>query len=154
VTGWVRVTRAHHPLEGTVLEVLGAMRKQGRDELLVVLPDGSKTLMPAAWTDRGNAAAGGAGAADPAAATLAAPEDLLRASILVRALCARAEQAARMSPTKENERAACAAESDTSASPGASPGRDRLAARGRARRRDQDPGASDGEGGRGRAGAR
>jgi hypothetical protein len=141
-----------------VLEVLGAMRKQGRDELLVVLPDGSKTLMPAAWTDHGCAAAGADRTADSTAATLAAPEDLLRASILVRALSARAVagsgQAARMSPTKENERAACAAESDTSTSPGASPRGDRLAARGRARRRDQDPGASDGEGGRGRAGAR
>jgi hypothetical protein len=138
------------------LEVLGAMRKLGCVELLVVLPDGSKTLMPAAWTD--HVSADGTGAADPISATLAAPEDLLRASVLVRSLSARAttvsEQAARKSPTKENERAACTAESDTATSPGASPGGDRLVARGRTRRRDQDPGAPDGEGGRGRAGAR
>ena len=47
----VRVTRARHPLAGHQLRVLGRMRRHGRLELLVVLPDGSKSLLPAAWTD-------------------------------------------------------------------------------------------------------
>ena len=46
------MTRPRHPLEGRRLQVIGAMRRLGRDELLIVLPDGSKTLMRAAWTDR------------------------------------------------------------------------------------------------------
>ena len=154
MTGRVRVTRARHPFEGTVLDVLGVMRKQGRDELLVVLPDGSKTLMPAAWTDHGCGAEGGADAADHVEVRLASAQELLCASVLVRSLRARAisasEQAARMSPTKENERAACTAESDARASSSASPGGGRRAAGGRSRGRDQDPGAPGGEGGRGR----
>jgi hypothetical protein len=158
VTGRARVTRARHPFEGTVLEVLGVMRKQGRDELLVVLPDGSKTLMPAAWTDYGCGAEGGLGAADHVEVRLASAQELLCASVLVRSLSARAvttaEQAARMSPTKENERAACTAESDTGPSPSASPGGGRGAAGGGSRGRDQDAGTPDGEGGHSRAGAR
>ena len=47
----MRVTRRCHPFEGRVLTVLGGMRRHGVLELLVVLPDGSKALMPAGWTD-------------------------------------------------------------------------------------------------------
>jgi hypothetical protein len=37
------------PLMGRRLQVIGEMRRLGRNELLVVLSDGSKTLIPAAW---------------------------------------------------------------------------------------------------------
>jgi Family of unknown function (DUF5372) len=47
----VAITRLRHPLEGQPLRVLGRMRRHGRLELLVVPADGSKTLIPAAWTD-------------------------------------------------------------------------------------------------------
>ena len=47
----VRLTRPRHPFEGRQLPVLGRMRRHGEVELLVVLPDGSKRLVPAAWTD-------------------------------------------------------------------------------------------------------
>ena len=47
----VRITRLRHPLHGRQLQVLGRMRRHGRVELLLVLPDGSKSLIPAAWTD-------------------------------------------------------------------------------------------------------
>ena len=47
----VRVTRRCHPFEGRVLAVLGGMRRHSVLELLVVLPDGSKALLPARWTD-------------------------------------------------------------------------------------------------------
>ena len=33
------------------MPVLGQRRRQGQLELLLVLPDGSKSLIPAAWTD-------------------------------------------------------------------------------------------------------
>ena len=54
--GTVRLTRPRHPFDGRQLPVLGSMRRHGAAELLVVLPDGSKRLIPAAWTDLGPAA--------------------------------------------------------------------------------------------------
>ena len=54
----VRLTRPRHPFEGRQLPVLGRMRRHGAVELLVVLPDGSKRLVPAAWTDLGRPATG------------------------------------------------------------------------------------------------
>jgi Family of unknown function (DUF5372) len=48
----VVITRRRHPLEGQSLRVLGRMRRHGRLELLLVLPDGSKRLIPQAWTDQ------------------------------------------------------------------------------------------------------
>ena len=62
--GTVLVTRPRHPLEGRELRVLGGMRRHGRLELLLVLPDGSKRLIPAEWTSQhadGGTADGGAG---------------------------------------------------------------------------------------------
>jgi hypothetical protein len=119
----VTLTRRRHPFEGRSLQVLGSMRRHGAAELLVVLPDGSKRLIPAAWTDLEQPAGG-----DDAAATLGSVADLLRASVLVSGLCARAaegrEQAARKSPSKEDNRAACAAQSDAGSAPGATPGPD------------------------------
>ena len=47
----VRITRVRHPLHDRSLRVLGGMRRHGMVELLLELPDGSKSLVPAAWTD-------------------------------------------------------------------------------------------------------
>src|SRR5664280_2813098 len=47
----VVITRRRHPLEGWAVPVLGRMRRHGQLELLLVLPDGSKSLIPSAWTD-------------------------------------------------------------------------------------------------------
>src|SRR5262249_11543357 len=47
----VTVVRARHPLEGQALPLLGWMRRHGKLDLVLVLPDGSRTLIPAAWTD-------------------------------------------------------------------------------------------------------
>ena len=129
----VVVTRPRHPLEGRTLRVLGQLRRHGRLELLLVLPDGSKSLVPAAWTDldAGSPACGGAGQAT--AATLGSVADLLHACGVVSALLIRGEgegeQAARQSPCKEDNRAACAAQSDAGSAPGATPGPDGPASR-------------------------
>jgi len=74
----VMVTRHRDVFEGQRLKVLGRSRRRGRVELLVVLPDGSKRVIPAAWTDE-SAGRGGA------AATLASPGDLLALCALVSA---------------------------------------------------------------------
>ena len=69
VPGTVRLTRPRHPFEGRPLPVLGSMLRHGALELLVVLPDGSKRLIPAAWTDL-EPAPGGDGSDGPADAGL------------------------------------------------------------------------------------
>jgi len=38
-------------MEGRSLELMGWMRRGGRLELILVWPDGSRVMIPAAWTD-------------------------------------------------------------------------------------------------------
>ena len=61
--------------------MLGCIRRHGRLECLVVLPDGSKRLIPQVWTD-----------AEPdvvaEGSTLGSLEDLLAACVLVAGLAA------------------------------------------------------------------
>ena len=106
----VRVTRQHHPLLDHSLEVLGQMHCRGRLGLLLVLPDGSKSLVPAAWTDYAADSQPGAGIGTVACGVLAGPENLLAARVMVSALLTRTisdpEQAARQLPSKEDNRAA------------------------------------------------
>ena len=127
--GTVRLTRPRHPFDGRQLPVLGSMRRHGAMELLVVLPDGSKRLIPAAWTDLEPAA--GDGSDGPAA--LGAAADLLALSVLVSGLSSRSrdgrEQAARKPTAKEDDRAACSAQSAAGPGSGATPGRDRASSR-------------------------
>jgi Family of unknown function (DUF5372) len=144
----VTLTRRRHPFEGRSLQVLGSMRRHGAAELLVVLPDGSKRLIPAAWTDLEQPAGGG----DDAAATLGSVPDLLQLSVLVSDLSARPahgrEQAARKSPSKEDNRAACAAQSDAGSAPGATPGPAGPASRPAGGSGDVAAGPPDGQGSR------
>ena len=133
--GTVVVTRPRHPLAGRELRVLGGMRRHGRLELLLVLPDGSKRLIPAEWTSQhaAGAADGGAGHGGEGAGALGSVADLLAASALVSAFsaCGREEreQAARKPPAKEDNRAACAAQSAAGPGSGATPGPARPAPR-------------------------
>jgi hypothetical protein len=147
--GTVRLTRPGHPFDGRILPVLGSMRRHGAVELLVVLPDGSKRLIPAAWTDLESAPGGDRGG-DPAA--LGSVPDLLVLSVLVSGLSARGadggEQAARKSPCKEDDRAACSAQSAAGPGSGATPRPDRASSRAAGRRGGHAAGPPDREGGR------
>jgi len=142
----VTLTRRRHPFEGRSLQVLGSMRRHGAAELLVVLPDGSKRLIPAAWTDLERPAGG-----DNAAATLGPVAELLRLSVLVSGLSARPadgpEQAARKSPCKEDDRAACSAQSAAGEASGATHDGFRPAARAAGDRRGHAAGRPDRQGG-------
>jgi len=157
--GTVRLTRPRHPFDGRILPVLGSMRRHGAVELLVVLPDGSKRLIPAAWTDL-ESAPGGDRSGDPA--TLGSVPDLLGLSVLVSGLSARSaddgEQAARKSPCKEDDRAACSAQSAAGPGSGATPGHRRPASRAAGRRGGHAAGRPDRQrgrdGGRGSGGRR
>ena len=130
--GTAVITRPRHPLAGRELRVLGGMRRHGRLELLLVLPDGSKRLIPAEWTSQhGGGGAGQDGGGN--AGTLGSVADLLAASVLVSAFSARdrdgREQAARKPPAKEDNRAAYPAQSAAGSGSGATPGPARPAPR-------------------------
>jgi hypothetical protein len=47
----VTITRERHPFEGQSLAVISSIRRRGVLLVLVVLPDGSRSLIPADWTD-------------------------------------------------------------------------------------------------------
>jgi len=98
----VRITRPRHPLQDKLLQVLGGMRRHGVIELLLVLPDGSKSLVPAAWTDADPSTVNGEGVVG----TLGSVSDLLQVGELVTGLSPRElherGQAAGMSPCKED----------------------------------------------------
>ena len=91
MTSVVVVTRRRHPLEGQSLRELGRMRRHGRLELLLVLPDGSKSLIPAAWTDLDRA--GDGTDADAVVATLGSLADLLAGCVVVADLTERRQRA-------------------------------------------------------------
>jgi len=107
----VRVVRPGHPLHGLDLPVWGWLRLRGVAMVVLVLPDGSRKRVPAAWAHEGGSEDTGA----PAAAVVAAAGDLLRLLRVISGIPAtvgnHAEQAARQSPGKEDDRAACTAQS-------------------------------------------
>jgi hypothetical protein len=47
----VTIIRPAHPFEGKTLNLLGATHRKNRLLLLLILPDGSKSLVPADWTN-------------------------------------------------------------------------------------------------------
>jgi hypothetical protein len=47
----VTITRERHAFEGQSLAVISSIRRRGVLFALVVLPDGSRSLIPANWTD-------------------------------------------------------------------------------------------------------
>ena len=107
----VRVVRPGHPLHGLDLPVWGRLRLRGVAMVILVLPDGSRKRIPAAWAhERGSEQAGAAGAA-----VIAAAGDLLCLLRVISGVPAtagnHAEQAARQSPGKEDDRAACPTQS-------------------------------------------
>jgi len=70
----VRVIRPGHPLHGLDLPVWGRLQLRGVAMVVLVLPDGSKKRIPAAWAHEGGSQDTGA----LAAAVVAAAGDLLR----------------------------------------------------------------------------
>jgi hypothetical protein len=47
----VTTTRERHPCEGGAIPVIGSIRRNGVLFALACLPDGSRALVPAQWTD-------------------------------------------------------------------------------------------------------
>src|SRR6516165_10777876 len=84
------IVRERHPFEGRSLPVMRTIKRRGTLLLLVVLPDGSRSLIPANWGDWQAAADdpfdSGAAHREPCLAPVA---DLLRARALVDAVLGR-----------------------------------------------------------------
>ena len=68
------MVRPGHPLHGLDLPVWGRLRVRGVAMVVLVLPDGSRKRIPAAWAPEG----GSEVTSGPAAAVVAAAGDLLR----------------------------------------------------------------------------
>ncbi len=136
----VRVVRPGHPLHGLDLPVWGRLRLRGAAMVVLVLPDGSRKRIPAAWARDG----GGKDTGAPAAAVVAAAGDLLRLLQVISGVPAtagnHAEQAARQSPGKEDYRAACTTQSAAGPGSGATTaaGQPAALARRASRGRDRD----------------
>ena len=139
----VRVVRPGHPLHGLDLPVWGRLRLRGVAMVVLVLPDGSKERIPAAWA--------GEGGEDPAAPVVAAAADLLRLLRLISGVPAtagnRAEQAARQSPGKEDDRAARTTQSAAGPGSGATIAAGQPAALAHRASRGRDRGTPDHPGG-------
>jgi hypothetical protein len=90
ITNSATILRERHPLEGHSLQVISSMTRRGIPLLLVVLPNGSRSLIPTAWTDwlESKQSDGSSRVAKPEGdgRCLASIRDLLRMRIIVDAL--------------------------------------------------------------------
>ena len=85
----VIITREGHPFEGGVLAVIGSIRRRGILFALACLPDGSRALIPAQWTDWDEGHCGSVRAcreANASSRALSSLGDLLQLRHLVNAL--------------------------------------------------------------------
>ena len=143
------------PVRGPVAAGAGQHAPARGLELLVVLPDGSKRLVPASWTDLDHAA-GGAG-------RMAVRGRWARWRTCWACRCwfrgfppgtrSDREQAARKPPAREDDRAACPAQSAAGPGSGATTGSDRPASRPAGRSSDHAAGGPDRQGASRRAAA-
>ncbi len=81
----VRITRPQHPFEGKALAVFGRRRHQSKPHLILILPDGSRSLIPTEWTDLDSSTPGSA-AVPKQNAHLGFVADLLHTRAVVDAL--------------------------------------------------------------------
>ena len=91
----VTIIRPHHPFEGKELVVFGRQRHRGKLHWVLVLPDGSRSLIPQAWTDLARLQS------QPQTkpnTTLASIHDLLHARAVVDALLHRRSSAPSSTP--------------------------------------------------------
>ncbi len=92
------ITRRHHPFEGKTLGIFGHMHRHGCLQLILVHPDGTRSMIPAHWTDldagRADRTPDAHGRTD-APETIASPSDLLRARAVVDGLLRRVDSSAR-----------------------------------------------------------
>jgi hypothetical protein len=94
IPGAVIITRKCHAFEGYTLAVISSIRRRGVLLFLASLPDGSRSLIPAAWTDWQLKGAPPISDGD-SPHTLGALTDLLQARVIIDALLNRLAESAR-----------------------------------------------------------
>jgi len=85
----VTILRERHPFEGRSLVVMSASKRRGTLLLLVVLPDGTRSLIPASWTDWPGTADDSSSPSERRDSQLASLVDLLHVRVVVDALLGR-----------------------------------------------------------------
>ena len=86
----MRVVRNGHAFEGHELAVISRSKRGGQLYLLLKLPDQSRSLIPASWTDlQARADVGPINGAAPPQALLATMEDLLKARNVIDTMLSR-----------------------------------------------------------------
>ena len=83
------IVRERHPFEGRSLAVMSAIKRRGTPVLLVVLPDGSRSLIPASWTDWAGTVDDSSSPSEHRDSRLASLTDLLHVRGIVDALLGR-----------------------------------------------------------------
>jgi Family of unknown function (DUF5372) len=101
----VTITRPHHPFQGQSLEVLRQARMPDGLQFVLILPDGSKSLIPADWTDFKTTSS-----ALQAPQLVGSLDDLLRLRDLVDALLRRSAELPVISGAVQESHAAAKAE--------------------------------------------
>ena len=101
------ITRRHHPLEGKTLEIFSHIHRHGCLQLILVRPDGTRSMVPAHWTDLnaqpGKQAPDGQEHSTPRPETIGSPSDLLRTRTIVDALLRRGDSSAGEEPQAAKE---------------------------------------------------
>src|SRR5262249_50365286 len=86
----VIITRKRHPFEGQSLSVIHSIRQRGVRLVLVILPNGTRSLIPAAWTDWNTEPT----VSGPTSHTLGRLDDLLHLRRIINALLSRPSESA------------------------------------------------------------
>ena len=114
----VTVTRKRHAFERRTLSAISSIKRRGALLVLVILPNGSRSLIPAAWTDwRGGNALPSDGDIDHRS-SLGKLGDLLQLGTVIDAVLSRAPESA---PPVESSHAAEPGVSDLSQPPSRRP---------------------------------
>src|SRR5204863_4288408 len=95
----VTIVRRHHPLEGQTLDIFAWSHRGGQLHLVLVRPDGTHSLMPAAWTDLHSPCT-----TDDRPATLASRAELLHMRTIVDALLRRLDASIDEAPSTQKGR--------------------------------------------------
>src|SRR5215831_8426818 len=90
----VVITRKRHPFEGRSLAVIHSIRRRGVRLVLVLLPNGTRSLVPTAWTDWNPESAELCGSTSNISHNLGSLDDLLRLRVLINALLSRPSESA------------------------------------------------------------
>jgi hypothetical protein len=99
----VKIVRTRHVFDGLTLQVLGRCRRGGELYLTLVLPDGTRSLVPASWTDLPNTNAAKHDETPVQPPLLAACSQLLDTRIIVDGLLRRTEAVPSSSSPKAKE---------------------------------------------------